>query len=44
MTGSQKIDLVLSIYRDERTVFRMIDIVMLMKETDLSRLCNKLNY
>lgn len=44
MTGSQKIDLVLSIYRDQRTVFRMIDIAMLLKETDLSRLCNKLNY
>lgn len=44
MIGAQKIDLVLSIYRDERTVFRMIDIAMLLKETDMSRLCNRLNY
>jgi len=44
MISSQKIDVVLSIYKDERTVFRMIDIAMLMKETDLSRLCNKMNY
>jgi len=44
MTGAQKIDMVFSIYRDERTVFRMIDIAMLVKETDLSRLSNRLNY
>ena len=44
MIGSQKIDFVFSVYKDERTVFRMIDIAMLVKETDLSRLCNKINY
>jgi hypothetical protein len=44
MISSQNIDTVLSLYRDERTVFKMIDIAMLVKETDLSRLCNKLNY
>ena len=44
MIGKQNTDTVLSLYRDERTVFRMIDIAMLTKETDLSRLCNRLNY
>jgi hypothetical protein len=44
MISSQKIDILFSIYSDERTVFRMIDIAMLVKETDLYRLCNKLNY
>lgn len=44
MISPQKTDTVLSLYRDERTVFKMIDIAMITKETDLSRLCNRLNY
>lgn len=44
MISSQKIDLVLSIYKDDRTVFKMIDIAMIVKESNLNRLCNRLNY
>ncbi len=46
MSGSQKHrkDIVLSLYKDERTVFRLIDVAMLTEETDIQRLSKKLNY
>ncbi len=46
MNSSQKIEnnLVLSIYKDVRTVFRLIDIAMLIGESDFISLNKKLNY
>lgn len=39
-----KKDIVLSLYKDDRTVFRLIDVAMLTEETDMQRLSKKLNY
>jgi len=46
MFGSQnmKPDIVLALYKDSRTVFRLIDIAMLINETGLESLSKKLNY
>jgi len=46
MFGSQnmKPDIVLALYKDSRTVFRLIDIAMLIHETRLESLSKKLNY
>jgi hypothetical protein len=46
MYGSQKVnkDIVLSLYKDERTVFRFIDVAMLVEETSMLSLSKKLNY
>ena len=46
MTGSQnkKENIILSIYRDKRTVYRLIDVSMLTGETDRISLGKKLNY
>ena len=46
MFGSQNInsDIVLSLYKESRTVFRLIDIAMLVHETRLESLSKKLNY
>ncbi|NTW26401.1 MAG: hypothetical protein HGA37_17010 [Lentimicrobium sp.] len=46
MTGSQnsKIDIVLSLYKNIRSVFRLIDVAMLTGETDMLVLSKKLNY
>ncbi len=46
MCSSQNIrkDIVLSLYRDSRTVFRLIDVAMLVEETNLQILSKKLNY
>lgn len=46
MTGSRddKTDIVLSLYRDIRTVFKLIDVAMLAGETDMQGLSKKLNY
>jgi hypothetical protein len=46
MFGSQNVnkDIVLSLYKDERTVFRLIDVAMLVEETSLLSLSKKLNY
>ena len=46
MYGSQKVnkDIVLSLYKDERTVFRLIDVAMLVEETSMTSLSKKLNY
>lgn len=40
----RKKDIVLSLYKDDRTVFRLIDVAMLTEETDMQRLSKKLNY
>jgi len=37
-------NIVLSLYKDNRTVFRLIDVAMLARETDLQALSKKLNY
>ena len=46
MVGSQnnKKELLLSIYQDERKVFRLIDIAMITGETNLQLLAKKMNY
>lgn len=44
MFGSQNNDVLLTLYRDNRTVFRLIDVSMLTGETDLLVLGKKLNY
>jgi len=46
MFGSQtnKIDLILTIYQDNRTIFRLNDIAMLTGETNFLSLNKKLNY
>ena len=44
MFGSQNKDVMLTLYRDNRTVFRLIDVSMLTGETDLQVLAKKLNY
>ncbi len=44
MFGSQNKDIVLALYRDTRTVFRLIDVAMLVGEIDLQILNKKLNY
>jgi hypothetical protein len=46
MTGSQNIktDIILSLYKNIRSVFRLIDIAMLTGETDMLVLSKKLNY
>jgi hypothetical protein len=37
-------DLIYTLYKDERTVFRLKDVAMLLSETDLNSLAMKLNY
>lgn len=37
-------DIVLSLYKDDRTVFRLVDVAMLTGETNLQTLGKKLNY
>lgn len=37
-------DIVFSLYRDGRTVFRLIDVAMFVEEISLASLCKKLNY
>jgi len=46
MFGSQNNNenIVLSLYKDGRTVFRLIDVAMLIGETDLQALSKKMNY
>ncbi len=46
MFGSQNKnkDVVLTLYKDSRTVFRLIDVAMLVEETRLQALSKKLNY
>jgi len=46
MFGSQNNNknIVLSLYKDDRTVFRLIDVAMLVGETDVQALSKKLNY
>ena len=46
MFGSQKNNknIVLSLYKDDRTVFRLIDVAMFVGETDVQALSKKLNY
>lgn len=46
MSGSRndKKDILLSLYQDERTVFRLVDVAMIAGETDRMSLGKKLNY
>ena len=46
MSGSQNIkdNIILTIYQENRTVFRLNDIAMLMSETNFESLNKKLNY
>lgn len=44
MFGSQNKDIVLTLYKDTRTVFRLVDVAMLVGETDMQILGKKLNY
>lgn len=44
ISSSKNKDILLFIYRDKRTVFRLIDIAMLIGETDFNSLNKKLNY
>jgi len=44
MVHKKRNNIVLSIYRDDRTVFRLIDVAMLTEETDMQSLGKKLNY
>lgn len=44
MSGSQNTNIILTLYRDSRTVFRFIDVAILAGETDLQVLGKKLNY
>lgn len=46
MFGSQntKKDIILSLYSDSRTVFRLVDVAMLVEDTNLQSLSKKLNY
>ena len=44
MSGSQNKDIMLLLYRDNRTVFRFIDVAMLTGETNPQVLGKKLNY
>ena len=44
MFGSHNKDVMLAVYQDRRTVFRLIDVSMLTGETDLPGLGKKLNY
>jgi hypothetical protein len=46
MSGSQNIktDILLSIYKDVRTVFRLIDVALIAGETNFNSLNKKLNY
>jgi len=44
MFGSQKKNIIFILYQDSRTVFRLIDVAMLVGETDLQVLGKKLNY
>jgi len=44
MSSSQKSDLILSVYSDKRSVFTLIDISMLIGETNFKRLNERLNY
>lgn len=37
-------DIIFSLYRDKRTVFRLVDVAMLVKETDMVSLSKKLHY
>ena len=44
MVHKKKNNIILTIYRDDRTVFRLIDVAMLTGETDRQSLGKKLNY
>ncbi|GAB1473439.1 hypothetical protein MASR2M69_08800 [Bacteroidota bacterium] len=44
MNSSQKSDLIFSVYSDKRSVFTLIDIAMLIGETDFKRINERLNY
>lgn len=46
MSGSQnyKTDIILTLYKDIRTVFRLVDVAMLSGDTDIPGLSKKLNY
>lgn len=44
MFSSQNNDVILSLYRDKRTVFRLSDVAMLTGDTDRISLSKKLNY
>ena len=44
MFSSLKNDIILSLYRDKRTVFRLSDVAMLTGDTDRVSLSKKLNY
>ena len=46
MSGSQsyKTDIILTLYKDLRTVFRLVDVAMLSGVTDIPGLSKKLNY
>ena len=44
MFGSQNKNILLVLYQDSRTVFRLVDVAMLAGETDLQVLGKKLNY
>lgn len=44
MTGSPNSNVLLSIYQDKRTVFRLSDVAMLTDENDREKLAKKLNY
>jgi hypothetical protein len=44
MNSSPKSDLIFSVYSDKRSVFTLIDIAMLIGETDFKRINERLNY
>ena len=44
MVHKKKTDIILTLYRDDRTVFRLIDVAMLTGETHRESLGKKLNY
>lgn len=44
MSSSPKSDLIFSVYSDKRSVFTLIDIAMLIGETDFKRINERLNY
>lgn len=44
MVHRKRKDIILSIYQDDRTVFRLVDVAMLTGETDRYSLGKKLNY
>ncbi len=44
MTGSQKTDILLALYQDSRTIFRLSDVAMLTGDIDSISLGKKLHY